>query len=274
MPDIGISSWSLRHHLGVMYPGLDPTVERPADYTLGKGTHSLLELPALVAQMGIAKLEVCHFHFPRTDAAFLAAFRQRLEEAGVRLFTVLIDAGDITAADPQVRCRDIELIERWIEIAAAAGAARVRVIAGFAEPDAGGEAVQRSMDSFSRLARYAADRGVQVVTENWHALSMNSQALVRLLEGLDGAVGLCADFGNYTGPDKYDDLARILPYASSCHAKAEFHAPGEPDTADFIRCLDLACAANFTGTYVLIFESVGDERSSLNQIQALIAPYL
>ncbi|MDB5075070.1 MAG: hypothetical protein JWO42_1249, partial [Chloroflexi bacterium] len=25
MPDLGISSWSLRHHLGVMYPGLDPT---------------------------------------------------------------------------------------------------------------------------------------------------------------------------------------------------------------------------------------------------------
>jgi sugar phosphate isomerase/epimerase len=274
MPDLGISSWSLRHHLGVMYPGLDPTAERPADYAFGKGTHSLLDLPALVAHMGIANLEVCHFHFPRTDAAYLAAFRQRLEEAGVRLFTVLIDAGDLTAADPQVRRRDIELIERWIEIAAAAGAARARVIAGLAEPDAGGEAVHRSIDGFSQLVTCAAERGVQIVTENWHALSMNSQALVRILDGLDGAVGLCADFGNYTGPDKYDDLTRILPYASSCHAKAEFHTPGEPDTTDFIRCLDLSRAAQFTGTYVLIFESVGEERGRLNQMKDMIAPYL
>jgi sugar phosphate isomerase/epimerase len=274
MPDLGISSWSLRHHLGAMYPGLDPTAQRPADYTFGQGTHSLLDLPALVAQMGVANLEICHFHFPRTDAAFLAELRQSLEAAGVRLLTVLIDAGDITATDPEARRRDIELIERWIDVAAAAGAARARVIAGFMQPDSAGEAVQRSIDGFSRLSRYAAERGVQIVTENWHALSMNSEALVRILESLDGAVGLCADFGNYSGPNKYDNLARILPYASSCHAKAEFPVPGEPDTGDFIRCLELSRAAQFTGTYVLIFESVGDERSSLNQIKAMVAPYL
>jgi sugar phosphate isomerase/epimerase len=217
---------------------------------------------------------VCHFHFPRTDAAYLAAFRESLGASGVQLLTVLIDAGDITAADPEARSREIGQIERWIDVAAAAGAARARVIAGFAQPDAPGEAVRLSVAGLARLAAYAAERGVRIVTENWHALSMDSHVLVQILEELEGAVGLCADFGNYTGPDKYDNLARILPYASSCHAKAEFYAPGQPDAADFVRCMDLSRDAQFTGTYVLIFESAGEERASLNRIKDMVAPYL
>jgi sugar phosphate isomerase/epimerase len=274
MPDLGISSWSLRHHLGVMYPGLDPAANRPADRTFGEGTHSLLDLPALVSEMGIPNLEVCHFHFPRTDAAFLAAFRKSLAAAKVRLFTVLIDAGDITAADPEDRRRDIAAIERWIDIAAAAGAARVRVVAGLAKPDAEGEASRRSIDGLADLAGYAADRGMRVVTENWLGLSLDRPTLLRIVEALEGSVGLCADFGNWAAPGKYDDLAAILPYASSCHAKAEFPAPGLPDRDDFIRCLDLARQADFNGTYVLIFESKGEERTSLNQIKEMVAPYL
>jgi sugar phosphate isomerase/epimerase len=274
MPDLGISSWSLRHHLGAMYPGLDPTADRPANTSFGAGTHSLLELPALVAEMGIPNLEVCHFHFPRTDSAFLARFRESLAVANVRLFTLLIDAGDITASDPGDRGRDIAAIERWIDIAAEAGAARVRVIAGQANIDRSGEAVRRSVEGLAHLAGYAAERGVRVVTENWLGLSLDRPTLIRIVEALEGSVGICADFGNWSGPGKYDDLAAILPYASSCHAKAEFPAPGQPDRADFIRCLDLARAADFSGTYVLIFESTGEERGSLRQIKEMVTPYL
>jgi len=36
----------------------------------------------------------------------------------------------------------------------------------------------------------------------------------------------------------------------------------------------LARQADFAGTYVLIFESVGEERTSLNQIKEMVAPYL
>lgn len=54
-----------------------------------------------------------------------------------------------------------------------------------------------------------------------------------MIDGLEGDVGLLADFGNWKGPQKYDDLAQILPRAESCHTKCHFSAPGVMDQTRF-----------------------------------------
>jgi hypothetical protein len=112
------------------------------------------------------------------------------------------------------------------------------------------------------------------VTENWLTLAKDPATLLAILDGTGGAVGLCGDFGNYSGPTKYDDLRAILPRAWSIHAKAAFSAPGVMDEEDFRHCLDLARGARFNGAYVLIFDSAGDERASLLQVAEVVRPYL
>jgi sugar phosphate isomerase/epimerase len=231
-------------------------------------------VPAAAASLGVPNLEVCHFHFPRTDAPYLAELRGRLDEAHVHLLTLLIDEGDIAASNASARERDLALIQDWIDVAAQVGAQRVRVIAGQCEADADGAAVRRSIAGLLALASYASARGVEVVTENWLALAMDPASLLTILDGTAGAVGLCADFGNYSGPTKYDDIGAILPRAWSIHAKAAFPAPGVLDEADFRHCLDLSRDAGFQGAYVLIFDSAGDERASLLQIAEVVRPYL
>lgn len=269
MPELAVSSWSLHRELGPMY--WDPNAP---DMTYGEGRLTLLDTPATVAEMGVPNLEVCHFHFPRTDSEYLAKLRTRLDGAGVRFLTLLIDTGDITASDSDVRQQDLERIRYWIEVAARAGAAQVRVIAGDAEPDSDGEAIRRSIAGLSELAAYADSLGVRVITENWHQLAMRPEHLLTVLDELDGTVGLCADFGNYKGPTKYDDLRAILPRANTVHAKADFPEPGMLDRDDFGRCLELSRAAGFDGQYVLIFDSPGEEIPSLRQIAAEVTPYL
>ena len=151
--------------LGPTYPALEVgTGERAAQTPYGAGSLSLLEVPAYVAAMGIPNLEVCHFHFPRTDPAYLDTLRHNLDAAGVRFATLLIDAGDIAAPDRAARERDIAGIKGWIDVAAAVGAARVRVVAGATPPDAAGEAVRASIAAFDALAEYAQARGVAVIT--------------------------------------------------------------------------------------------------------------
>ncbi len=269
MPELAVSSWSLHRELGPMY--WDP---KAPDQTWGEGRLTLLDAPAVVAQMGVPNLEVCHFHFPRTDPEYLAELRARLDDAGVRFLTLLIDTGDLTASDSDARQRDMEIIRGWIEVAAQAGAAQVRVIAGDAEPDADGVALQRSIAGLGELAAYADSLGVRVITENWHQLTMRPEHLLTVLNALHGTVGLCADFGNYKGSTKYDDLRAILPRANTIHAKADFPEPGVLDREDFGRCLELARTAGFDGQYVLIFDSPGEEVPSLRQIAAEVTPYL
>ena len=274
MPELAVSTWSLHRTLGPIYRDLAPhAAPRAAEYPYGQGSVSLLDLPAAAAAHGIYLLEVCHFHLPRTDRAYLGMLRERAAAAGVGLQTLLIDGGDISAADDETRERDMACIRDWIDVASALGARQARVIAGYSQQD-DAAAVQRSSAGLAALARHGDEQSVRVITENWLALTTRPETLLAILSRAGAGVGLCVDFGNYQGPGKYDDLRQILPQATSIHAKAGFPEPGRMDTVDFRRCLDLARAAGFGGPYVLIFDSDGDEWTHLEQMIEMVRPYL
>jgi sugar phosphate isomerase/epimerase len=240
------------------------------------GDVSLLELPALLAERGISTLEVCHFHFPSVDDAYIAEFRAALADADVELYSLLVDTADITRADAAERAREVDTVRFWMEIAAKVGASHARVIAGDADIDAqNGDAmdhptIRLSAENLSALARVGADIGVKVNTENFRALTNRAAHVLAILELCEGDVGLCADFGNYGGDEKYDELAAILPHANVLHAKADYPAAGEMAREDFDRCLDLARDAEFDGPYSLIFDGPGSEWDSLAQIQSVV----
>jgi sugar phosphate isomerase/epimerase len=274
MPTLAVSSWSLHDTLGPIYPGL-ALVEgsRTPDSRYGATGVVLLDLPAALAAHGLRQLEVCHFHFPRTDAAYLGELRARLDAAGVALTTVLVDEGDITAADPARRARDLELIAGWIDVAATVGARRVRVVAGEAAPGEVG-AIDRSVAGLAALLEHGRSRGVAVITENWRRLGDDPASLLAILDGLDGQVGLCADFGNIPAPQRADTLRQLLPHADTVHAKGDYLPSGALDEADFGSSLDLARAAGFSGEYVLIFSNGGDEWGGLARLAEVVEPYL
>src|SRR6185437_3676951 len=169
MPELAVSTWSLHRTLGPIYRDLAPhAAPRAAEYPSGQGSVSLLDLPAAAAAHGIYLLEVCHFHLPRTDRAYLGMLRERAAAAGVGLQTLLIDGGDISAADDETRERDMACIRDWIDVASALGARQARVIAGYSQQD-DAAAVQRSSAGLAALARHGDEQSVRVITENWLA---------------------------------------------------------------------------------------------------------
>ena len=85
---------------------------------------------------------------------------------------------------------------------------------------------------------------VRVITESWHELLANADAVNTLLRATGDEVGLLIDLGNWSGPDKYDQLAQIARRAEACHAKCKFGADG-PDKADYQRALQVLKDARF-----------------------------
>ncbi len=251
-PRLGVSTWSLNKAITAGTP--------------------LLDIPAQVAAHGLGKLEVCHFHLPSTDDDYVARFRAALDSAGVEFYTLLIDEGDITHPDPTERKKALAMINGWIEVAAECGAKRVRVIGGQAEPSE--SALHLSEAGFRKILTQADDHGIEVVTENWHHLLDSPAAVRTLLERLDNCVGLKLDFGNWPSGRKHQDLPLIADLAVCTHAKAQFPAPGQMDTEDFKRCLDLCTEAGFSGPHILIFSDPGDEWESLDQMRDIALPYV
>lgn len=247
-----VSSWSLHRRLGTTHPhDLDSDAVGPAQATYGRGAIGLLDLPAEVAAHGIGRLEICSFHLPSREHAYLAELRAALAAAGVRLQTLLIEAGDLS--DPRTSARDTDWIGGWIEIAEELGAEHARIIAGKQKPSH--EALELSARRLNELALRNAGRAVKLVTENWFDLLATPELVDRLLNATQGRIGLNGDFGNWSGPGKYDALARIFGRASICHAKASFDGNGNIDARDYGRCVELAERAGYSGPYTLIFDN-------------------
>ena len=254
VPTLSVSTWSLHRALGHTYQDApDKSRDDTPIATWGDGSVSLLDVPARVAEMGIHRLEICHFQVPSRERAYLQNLRAALESANVELLTLLVDNGDITHPDEVERARQIEWIGGWIDTAAQLGAKRVRVIAGKA--DYSPENLEISKAGLRTLAARAEAQGLRLVTENWYPLLDQPESVNALLDGLDGKVGLNGDFGNWDGQRKYDDLAQIFHRAESCHAKCGFTGPTETDKEDFGKCVGLARQAGFNGPYTLIYDS-------------------
>ncbi|MEE2656998.1 MAG: TIM barrel protein [Candidatus Latescibacterota bacterium] len=216
---------------------------------------NLLEMPAAAAMHGIHTLELCHFHFPSVDASYLDQLRRAVVDAEAELFSILVDTGDISHADPGVRATDMATIRGWIDIAAELEAGHVRIIAGDSDP--GTNAIERSVSGLLELAAYAEARGVATLTENFKQLAARPETCIRILNRCEGRVGLCADFGNFPVPTRSQDLTQILPRAASVHAKAEYRS-GVMERQDYLVHVGLAASADFDGPISLICQDADD----------------
>jgi Xylose isomerase-like TIM barrel len=268
---LSVSTWSLHRTLGQpdIY-GVDAGFHIPTA-THGRGALSLLELPAQLAPFGIHTLELCHFHLPSLDPGYLAELHSELHAAQIELFSLLIDDGDIvhaTHAD-----RDLAWVRRWIEITGTLGARCTRVIAGKSAPTP--ENLTKSIQALQHLATLTEEAGIRLMTENWFGLLSTPAAIHTVFQHLEGRVGLCLDFGNWTGPNKYHDLRAIAVYAESCHAKAHFSDLNELDTTDYTQCLEITAAANFAGPSTLIYSGPDDDEwAGLAREMQMVQPYL
>lgn len=263
MRRLALTSWSLHRRL-------------QGDTQAAGGSNGaalrLVDVPGRLAEAGIGTLEICHFHLPTTDAAYLAELRDAIRDAGVELFSILIDTGNIAQADEAGRRADLRMIEGWIDVAAELGAHAVRVIGGDAEPT-DLDALERSIEGLRQLSGYAQERGIRVLTENFRLLTSTPENCNRILDALGGTVGLCADIGNFPADTRVPDFQEVVRRAESIHVKASYDVAGMIDPTQVRECLDASVAAGFTGPYTLVYDRPGDDWAGITELQRIAAPY-
>ncbi len=244
MIHFAVSSWSLD---GLLQSGLP-----------------LLGLPQHLRAHELSLLELCHFHLPSTDASYLQTFKQALQQAEVKLSSLLIDTGDIASPDEAKRNSDIQEIKNWIDVATTLGAERVRIVAGNQVPTP--EVIARSNQHLKELVAYAKTKNVKASTENWQKTSLEADVLLGLLDN-NPELGLCADIGNAEQTkDKYETLKKLLPRATSVHFKARYEN-GQIEDSDLQTCMHLINEAKFSGVMTLIYELKEREWEGVEQLR-------
>ena len=153
------------------------------------------------------------------------------------------------------------------------GAERVRVIGGDSDPE-DQEALTRSSRHLNELVEYAENVGVRIVTENFRSLTSTAANCIQLYRNCEEQIGMIADFGNFGGSTKYEELAMILPYSESVHAKPNFDSDGVPDEDEFRKCLDLLADANYNGPITLVYDGPGDMWEGIDRVRKIAETYL
>lgn len=269
MRRLSISSWTLHRLLG--RPWFVESSGSVSNRESGVGSLSILDIPGEIAARGIETLELCHFHFPSVDKPFLDEMCSAAKTAGVELFSVLIDEGDVAQEDEAGRRDEVDFAKGWVERAARLGATHARVIAGDCEATPG--AVFRSVESLSQLAAFGASLGVKVLTENFKKLGARPDTLGAILDGCDGRVGLCADFGNFPVETRRGDLESVAGRADSLHAKADY-PDGSMDGEAFGALMGVVHDAGFDGPISLIYQDGDDTWDRVDEMKQAVTRFL
>jgi hypothetical protein len=259
-----VSTWSLHRTLGRYVAPDSGALGGPCRAGAAEpGGLGLLDLPAALRAHGYDTLQICHFHLPSRSPEYLASLRAALQDAGVTLDALLVDDGDLT--DPEHADETEAWMAGWLRDATALGATRVRLMVGAAGPTP--EVIRESAERLARLA--TAHPGVRVVIENWTGVLRNADSVLAVLQATEGTVGLLIDLGNWRGPDRFAELARIAPLAETCHAKCHFTG-SEPDVEEFQRGVQILKEVGYTGPMALIYDGVDDDEwEKLEQVDAL-----
>ncbi|GIN72139.1 xylose isomerase [Bacillus sp. J14TS2] len=275
MSYLSVSTWSLHRLLGPLRWTAWDNAQKKHITKLEQQDNviDLLDLPTILKEKGFAAFELCHFHFPFTDSLYLQRLKKACTDANMRLYTLLLDYGDLSSTDTQRVDADMELIKEWIDIAAEVGAERVRVVAGDAPAD-DQDALSRVSQYLHELAVYAGQKGVKIITENFRTLSSTSENCLYIVNQSDEQIRLITDFGNMSGAEKYNELARIIPYSDSIHAKPQYDKDGIPDQDEFRRCLDLLKQAHYDGPIVIIYDGPGDMWEGIERTKKIVEDYL
>jgi sugar phosphate isomerase/epimerase len=151
-----------------------------------------------------------------------------------------------------------------VDIARLLGAKSVRVNAdGEGTPE---EVAANAIDGLTKLGKYAASKGVNIIVENHGGISSDAEWLSGMLEevGMDN-VGALPDFGNFCieeGPegcireyDKYQGIAELMPFAKGVSAKSkEFDENGNEVHSDFLRIMKIVKESGFKGYVGIEYE--------------------
>lgn len=236
-----------------------------------------LDFPRVARQdYGIHAVELVNQFFmdKANDRAYLADFKRRADDLGVRVLLIMCDGeGALGDPDAALRARAVENHFKWAEAAKLLGCHSIRVNAETQGVGSLEEQQARAADGLRRLAEFGATLGLNVLVENHGHLSSNGQWLAGVMRRVNlPNCGTLPDFGNFDlgggrQYDRYQGVAELMPFAKAVSAKShDFDAAGNCVETDYRRMVKIVLDAGYRG-----FVGIEYEGNRLSEPEGILA---
>ena len=207
---------------------------------LNKGKLNQFAMISKAKEMGFAVMEFSGLKVPQSEAAtsFAKKIKEKCESTDIAVGNYTIGA-DFLKKDFS---REVERLQKEVEIAAALGATGIRhdATTGFSRNYQGVKSFETALPALVKGCRavteFAADYGLKTMIENHGFFCQDSLRVEKLVNEVNHSnFGVLLDIGNFLCVDENPVKAtgRLLPYVFHVHVK-DFHvksgnepAPGE-----------------------------------------------
>lgn len=236
------------------------------DRLLRSGEMSLEDLLSFAAETGFEGIDITGYYLPGypeiPPRSVVNDFKRKAFLLGLDISGTGV-RNDFTLPDPSKRDAEIQLVKRWIEVAADLGAPTLRVFAGRSQPEGRDwqDAARQVAACVQLCAEYGRQYGVMIALQNHGAFLKTGLQVRQVMQMIDSDwAGLMLDIGSYPTSDPYMDMEMTAEHAISWQVKEEVSIHGQKVATDFERVIRIARTAGFRGYMLLETLGEGDPR--------------
>lgn len=229
---------------------------------LSSGKMSLSEFLKKGVQMGLDGVELTSYYFPSTDDEYLYSIKRQAYLLGLDISGTAV-GNNFCVADEAERAKQVAMTKSWIDNSVKLGAPCMRVFAGgVPKGHTEDEARKWCIDSLKECLDYAKPRGILLALENHGGITSTADQTISIIKAVDDEwLGVNLDTGNYR--NAYEEIAKTVPYAITCHAKTEIPGPSGKQQADFKKIADILQKAGYKGYLSIEYEASEDAMTAV-----------
>ncbi len=244
---------------------------------INTGKLDLVGIPQFYKEQGIKGISYNDLFFKNFDDAYLDQIVAAVKKAD-RVVTCYVIEGNLAGPDPARRQQQIEADKRKLRVAHRLGAPTVRINIGATGRQENADdtlGIERVTEAFKELLPVARELNIRISIENHGGVSKTADNIVKIIKATDSKwVGALVDFGNFPADVRYEEIAKVAPYAVTTHVKInEFDEQGEAKSYDFPKVLEMLKKSNFKGPISIEYEGRGDPVEGVQKSRALILKY-
>lgn len=166
---------------------------------------------------------------------------------------------DFTIADKAKRQAEVDLVKRWVEVAAKLGAPVLRIFAGTQKNEgiAEEQITEWILRDIEACVDFGKQHGVVIGLQNHNDFIKTASQINRIVEAINSEwFGIIVDTGSYRMKDPYKEIEDSVKYAVNWQLKEKIFLNGSEVETDVRRVIDIIRASNYHG-YVPI-ETLGE----------------
>jgi len=193
---------------------------------------SLTELLEFTAKTGFEAIDITGYYFstyptvPSNEEIF--SFKKKAHELGISISGTGV-RNEFSFENKDLLDKEIDLVKKWIEVAAKLGAPVLRVFTAklYSEGEERKRVEARMLQAFQTCLETAKSHGIILGIQNHNDFLRTSDECHDLFKKINSPwLGLVLDTGNFIAEDPYEEIRKAIPLAVNWQVKEKLLIKG------------------------------------------------